>query len=159
MTVHLDDAPFDPVSTILSRRVLHDPSAPPLFRLSGTRPGNRWPAAAARGSRSRSRPPAPATGRGARRKPPPERIDRVIDVPCRTCPDCTVALIDPSVVVQYQTDLPPIVPVVTQFNIETGYCPCCRQYHRGRRQHLRPRRAHHGRRTQTPARRSLSQNL
>jgi len=64
--------------------------------------------------------------------PPPERIDRVIDVPCRTCPDCTVALIDPSVVVQYQTDLPPIVPVVTQFNIETGYCPCCRQYQQGR---------------------------
>jgi transposase len=35
-------------------------------------------------------------------------------------------------VVQYQTDLPPIVPIVTQFNIETGYCPCCRQRHQGR---------------------------
>src|SRR5262249_51248831 len=26
----------------------------------------------------------------------------------------------------------PIVPIVTQFNIETGYCPCCRQHWQGR---------------------------
>ena len=64
--------------------------------------------------------------------PPPERIDRIIDVPCRQCPDCQAALVDPGVVVQYQTDLPPIVPIVTQFNIETGYCPCCRQRCPGR---------------------------
>lgn len=64
--------------------------------------------------------------------PPPERIDRVINVPCSTCPDCAVPLVDPAVVVQFQTDLPPIVPIVTQFNIETGFCPCCRQRQRGR---------------------------
>jgi transposase len=64
--------------------------------------------------------------------PPPERIDRVIDVPCRRCPDCQADLVDPGVVIQYQTDLPPIVPIVTQFNIETGYCPCCRLYCQGR---------------------------
>ena len=64
--------------------------------------------------------------------PPPEHIDRVIDVPGRDCPDCTLPLVDPGVVVQYQTDLPPIVPIVSQFNIETGYCPCCRQRRQGR---------------------------
>jgi transposase len=64
--------------------------------------------------------------------PPPERIDRVIDVPCRHCPECRTALVDPGVVVQYQTDLPPIVPILTQFNLETGYCPCCRQRRQGR---------------------------
>jgi transposase len=64
--------------------------------------------------------------------PPPERIDRVVNVPCRTCPDCAVPLVDPNVVVQYQTDLPPVVPIVTQFNIERGYCPCCRQHQQGR---------------------------
>jgi len=64
--------------------------------------------------------------------PPPERIDRVIDVPCPTCPDCDSPLLEPSVVIQYQTDLPPIVPIVTQFNIETGYCPCCRLRQQGR---------------------------
>jgi transposase len=64
--------------------------------------------------------------------PTPEQVDRVIDVPCRECPDCHVPLVDPGQVVQYQTDLPPIVPVVTQFNIETGFCPCCRQRCQGR---------------------------
>lgn len=64
--------------------------------------------------------------------PAPERIDRTIDVACRVCPDCRSELVDPGTVVQYQTDLPPIVPIVTQFNIETGYCPCCRRRVQGR---------------------------
>jgi transposase len=64
--------------------------------------------------------------------PAPEQIDRVIDVPLDECPLCHVPLFDQDQVVQYQTDLPPIVPIVTQFNIETGICPCCRQYWQGR---------------------------
>ena len=64
--------------------------------------------------------------------PTPEQIDRVIEVPCRLCPTCNVELVDPKINVQYQTDLPPIVPIVTQFNIESGFCPCCRQRHQGR---------------------------
>jgi transposase len=64
--------------------------------------------------------------------PTPDQIDRVIDVPLDKCPLCDVYLYDQSQVVQYQTDLPPIVPLITQFNIETGHCPCCRQYWQGR---------------------------
>lgn len=64
--------------------------------------------------------------------PTPDQIDRVIDVPCRACPDCHSPLLDSQIVVQYQTDLPPIVPIITQFNIETGYCPSCRSYAQGR---------------------------
>src|SRR5581483_5560940 len=64
--------------------------------------------------------------------PTPERIDRVVNVPCRLCPDCNVELVEPRTSVQYQTDLPPIVPVVTQFNIESGWCPCCRRRVQGR---------------------------
>jgi transposase len=64
--------------------------------------------------------------------PTPEQVDRVVDVPLDKCPQCDVYLFDQSQVVQYQTDLPPIVPIITQFNIETGYCPCCRQYWQGR---------------------------
>lgn len=64
--------------------------------------------------------------------PTPDQIDRVIDVPLDKCPLCDVHLYDQDQVVQYQTDLPPIVPIITQFNIETGYCPCCRQYWQGR---------------------------
>jgi transposase len=64
--------------------------------------------------------------------PKPEHIDRIVDVPCDRCPDCDTLLIDPGQVVQYQTDLPPIVPITTQFNIETGLCPCCRLRKQGR---------------------------
>jgi len=64
--------------------------------------------------------------------PTPEQIDRVIDVPLDECPLCQAPLYDEGLVVQYQTDLPPIVPIITQFNIETGYCSCCRQYWQGR---------------------------
>jgi transposase len=64
--------------------------------------------------------------------PTPEQIDRVVDVPLDECPLCQAPLYDQAQVVQYQTDLPPIVPIITQFNIETGYCSCCRQYWQGR---------------------------
>jgi transposase len=64
--------------------------------------------------------------------PTPEQIDRVIDAPLDKCPLCDVYLYDQGQVVQYQTDLPPIVPIVTQFNIETGRCPSCRQCWQGR---------------------------
>ncbi len=64
--------------------------------------------------------------------PTPEQVDRVLDVPCPECPDCHMPLVDPGCVVQYQTDLPPIVPIITQFNIETGFCPCCRLRRQGR---------------------------
>jgi transposase len=64
--------------------------------------------------------------------PTPDDIDRVIDVPLKECPMCHVELYELSQVTQYQTDLPPIVPIITQFNIETGWCPCCRQRWQGR---------------------------
>jgi transposase len=64
--------------------------------------------------------------------PTPAQIDRIIDVHLDKCPMCDVHLYDQDQVVQYQTDLPPIVPIVTQFNIETGRCPSCRQCWQGR---------------------------
>src|SRR5262249_35093653 len=64
--------------------------------------------------------------------PTPEQIDRALDVSLPECPTCHVPLCGPAVVVQYQTDLPPIVPIVTQYYIETGFCPCCRQHRQGR---------------------------
>ena len=64
--------------------------------------------------------------------PTPAQIDRVIDVPIRLCPECQVELVEPKISVQFQTDLPPIVPIVTQFNIESGWCPCCQQRWQGR---------------------------
>jgi transposase len=63
---------------------------------------------------------------------PTPQPDRVIDVPLDRCPDCAAPLYDRNTVTQFQTDLPPIVPIVTQFNIQTGYCTCCHQYRQGR---------------------------
>jgi transposase len=84
--------------------------------------------------KARKKKPGRRKGHAAanRPTPPPERIDRVVDVPCRSCPDCATELVERDTVIQYQTDLPPIVPIVTQFQIETGYCPCCRRRHQGR---------------------------
>lgn len=67
-----------------------------------------------------------------RATPAAEQIDRVIDVPLDQCPMCQVPLYDQDQVVQYQTDLPPVFPIITQFNIETGTCPSCRQRWQGR---------------------------
>lgn len=83
-------------------------------------------------TKTRKKKPGRRRGHPAANRPIPDRIDKTIDVACPHCPDCQTPLIDSHVVVQYQADLPPIVPVVTQFNIETGYCPCCRKRQRGR---------------------------
>jgi transposase len=100
------------------RQQQHRQAAP--FRRKQRRPNPKKP------GRPKGHEPA------LRPTPTPERIDRVIDVPCEQCPQCQVPLYDHKIVVQYQTDLPPIVPLVTQFNIETGRCPCCREVRQGR---------------------------
>ena len=83
-------------------------------------------------TKRRKKKPGRRRGHPAANRPIPERIDKTINVSCSHCPDCQTPLTDSRVAVQYQTDLPPIVPVITQFNIETGYCPCCQKRQRGR---------------------------
>jgi transposase len=68
----------------------------------------------------------------SRPTPTPEQIDRTIHVPCPVCPDCDSPLLELDQTTQFQTDLPPVVPVVTKFVIDTGYCPCCRRRVQGR---------------------------
>ena len=85
--------------------------------------------------KKRRRRPGRKVGHDAshRPTPTPEQVSRVIDVPAPThCPCCAEQLRDQHIVVQYQTDLPPIVPIITQFNIEVGTCPRCKQKQRGR---------------------------
>jgi transposase len=85
--------------------------------------------------KKRRRKPGQKKGHDAshRPTPTPEEVSRVIDVPAPThCPCCSEKLVERRVVVQYQTDLPPIVPIVTQFNIEVGRCPRCQRLQRGR---------------------------
>jgi transposase len=78
------------------------------------------------------KPPGRPPGHARACRPPPAHVDRVVDVPCDCCPDCRVPLVGRVVHPQYQTDLPPVVPVVTRFDVHGGTCPRCRRFHRGR---------------------------
>src|SRR3954447_10167119 len=62
--------------------------------------------------------------------PPPEQVDRTVEVPVPPqCPECHAPLDDaPSTVHdQYQIDLPEPKPVVTRFRVPVAHCPLCRR--------------------------------
>ena len=63
-----------------------------------------------------------------RTKPP----DEVIDVPVDVCPDCGVDLENIQTHEQFETELPKVEPIVTQFNVQVGTCPCCGKRVQGR---------------------------
>jgi hypothetical protein len=62
----------------------------------------------------------------------PKKVHRTIHVPCVTCPECRVKLVEPQTRELYQTDIPPIEPQVTKFVVQGGTCPCCGKYRQGR---------------------------
>jgi len=76
--------------------------------------------------------PGRPAGHAPAQRPPPDHVDVVHDVPLPDCPHCHGPLQEKTVPVQYQTDIPPVRPVVTQFNLETGYCPHCHGRVQGR---------------------------
>jgi transposase len=92
------------------------------------------PARSSSTAKVRKKKPGRPKGHPADLRPLPsdDQVDRVIDVDLSKCPMCKVALYEQGQVVQYQTDLPRIQPIITRFNIETGTCPCCRQRWQGR---------------------------
>jgi transposase len=61
----------------------------------------------------------------SRPEPTTEQIDRTLEAPVDVCPQCQGTLEDVVTYVQFQTDIPPIQPTVTQINVQVGYCPCC----------------------------------
>ena len=73
------------------------------------------------------KPPGRKKGSPATHRAQPQQADREIDVPVGCCPDCCCDLENITVHQQFQTDLPPITPIVTQFNVHVGTCPQCGQ--------------------------------
>lgn len=66
-------------------------------------------------------------------RPVPNRIDATIDVPALVfCPHCSGSTELTDVVDQYQIDLPPILPQVTQFRIHRSRCRRCKRIVMGR---------------------------
>lgn len=61
----------------------------------------------------------------SRPDPAPNQIDRTLEAPVDVCPQCQTALEGVVTHVQFQTDIPPVQPTVTQFNVQVGFCPCC----------------------------------
>jgi transposase len=76
--------------------------------------------------------PGRKQGTPATHRSEPKKVDREIDVPLPDCPDCCCALKNVEVHRQFQTDLPPVTPVTTQFNVPVGTCPHCGKRVQGR---------------------------
>src|SRR4051794_13866690 len=67
--------------------------------------------------------------------PPPEQVDRTIEVPPpEVCPECQAPLDDAPVTVhdRYQIDLPEPRPVITRFRVPVTRCPACYRRVQGR---------------------------
>lgn len=64
----------------------------------------------------------------------PQRVDRIEDVPLpfEVCPECGGQIQKIEVCPQYQTDLPPIEPITTRFDIHIGQCKRCGKRVQGR---------------------------
>ncbi len=99
------------------------------------RAGKRQAAPFSRGRR-KDNPKRPGRKKG---HPPahrakPEKVDRVLEARLHrsTCLNCGEELPAPTIRVQYQVDIPPVEPVVTQFNVEVARCPHCGQRAQGR---------------------------
>lgn len=61
----------------------------------------------------------------SRPDPTPDQIHCTLEAPVDVCPQCQTALDDVVTHVQFQSDIPPVQPTITQFNVQVGFCPCC----------------------------------
>lgn len=94
------------------------------------RAGKRQAAPFSRGQpKADPKPPGRKKGHPPARRPKPQRVDRILEVKLNrtTCLACGGELVDQRVQVQYQVEVPPVQPVVTQFNIEVAHCARCSQ--------------------------------
>lgn len=82
----------------------------------------------------KANPKKPGRKKGAKatHRERPAKVDRELHVPVGCCPDCHCAVESIEVHRQFQTDLPPVTPVTTQFNVEVGTCPKCGKRVQGR---------------------------
>jgi transposase len=101
------------------------------------RAGKRQAAPFSRGKRNETpkkpgRKPGSTYGTQARREPPKE-IDNTITVDCPLiCPYCGGGVRLEGKTSQYQTDIPPIAPETTEFEIHYGRCVRCQRRVQGR---------------------------
>lgn len=101
---------------------------------AAVRAGKRQAAPFSKGApKAEPKTPGRKTGHPAAQRPKPQKVDRVEDahLPAR-CPSCGGQVVEDKVAVQYQVDIPPVKPVVTQFNVHVGHCGGCQRRLQGR---------------------------
>lgn len=91
------------------------------------RAGKRQASPFSRGIRKANpKKPGRKPGGSRSRRSIPTKVDRTIVVPpLLSCPHCAGAVRLGGIAQQYQTDLPPIVPMTTVFEIQYGFCTQC----------------------------------
>lgn len=100
-----------------------------------TRAGKRQAAPFSKGSpKENPKRPGRKAGHPSSHRDPPALIDRIEDVPLpfHICPDCGGPIEEIEVQPQYQTDIPPIRPTTTRFDIHIGRCVECGHRVQGR---------------------------
>lgn len=99
------------------------------------RAGKRQAAPFSRGDK-KQQPQRPGRKKGHKpaHRPKPDKVDRELNAPLkqRCCLYCGGTLSAPRLEQQYQIDIPPVEPVVTQFNIEVAHCTQCGRQAQGR---------------------------
>ena len=78
--------------------------------------------------------PGRKKGHAPAHRPKPDHVDRVVEVPLPSerCPECGGPLTDHKVQEQFQVDIPPVRPIVTQFNVHVARCSRCNRRVQGR---------------------------
>ena len=72
--------------------------------------------------------PGRKVGHPAAQRPKPQKVDRVEEASLPSqCPGCGGPVVEDKVDVQYQVDIPPVQPVVTEFHVHVGHCEACQR--------------------------------
>jgi len=77
--------------------------------------------------------PGRKAGHAPAHRPKPKRVDRVLEAELpHVCPSCGGELEEGKVQEQFLIDIPPVEPIVTQFNVHIGHCKDCGKRVQGR---------------------------
>ena len=71
------------------------------------------------------KPPGRKPGHEGEHRAVPAKVDRVLDAPLPPSCPCGGPIVEDAVHPQYQTDVPPVTPVTTKFDVHVGHCRGC----------------------------------